>query len=422
MLKLTINSILKYFIILFLITARTHAQTFSMGQFSIGQSNIDLDFKDFEIIKSHQDINAFFLKDSIQWIRPETNLLTPRALLQINISTKLHPVYIKYQNQIVFPSQQQDLLTTQVYVNLFHPEKIEIYQNNNIIDTIKLNAKSINNSKVKQWIDKTCTPYKVKLTGLDNEYSSIGCKLHRVGPIGSERPRLEITFTSPNLITPSGANPPFSFNLNNNSVFKTVLIDKESFQQKNLTISSQLPERLYRLKTAFGFGPYIFSNSFKEQKRGPDTALSYMLYGKYDLTETSSIKAFDALISHHAFFNNSGLYYSNDLAHVFDGDLIFGALIGFQGLHYRYDDGFDTEFEVIFPQGFELTYNNPFGFKNKYVSYGMFLSTTQETYRNIWLRFGDQIFYEVNYIAWGKEKSAIDMWGLSVGLPLFKAF
>lgn len=409
-----------------LITFLSHdfaqAQTFTIGQFSIGKSSLKLDFKDFEILKKHDDIHVNFIEDTLQWIRPETNLLTPRVLLKITLPESYHPIYIKYQNQIIFPVLSQHQLTTQIYVNLFHPESIEIFQNDKILDSINIHAKSVQNSEYKQWIDKTCTPYQVKISGLDSEYSSIGCKLHRIGSIGSERPRLELTFTSPNLMTPSGATPPFSFNLNDTSPLKTVLINKSSQEKKSVSISAELPDRIYRLKTAFGFGPYFFSSSYQDHRQGPDSAFSVMLYGKYDLTETSSFKAFDALVYNHSFFNNSGLYYSNDIARAFDGEFILGALIGFQGLHYKYDDGYNTEFGIIFPQGFELTYNNPFGLKNNYISYGMFLSTTQETYRNIWLRYGSKIFYEINYIAWGKEKSAINMWGLSVGIPLFKAF
>lgn len=52
------------------------AQAFSIGPFSLGQASVDLDVHDFNIEKSHADIEAFFLEDTIQWLRPENNLHT----------------------------------------------------------------------------------------------------------------------------------------------------------------------------------------------------------------------------------------------------------------------------------------------------------------------------------------------------------
>jgi hypothetical protein len=404
-------------------SACVFAQALSIGQFSVGQASVDLDVHDFNIEKSHADIEANFVDDTIQWIRPETNLLTPRVLLKISVPKKYQPVYFKVGQQVVFAAGNETTLSTQLYVNLFNPQNITIYQGDKILDTIAITAKSVARSKLKQWIDYTCLPYEVIITGIEQQYSSTGCKLHRVGSFGHETPRLEVAFSSPNFTTPSGDQPPFLFNLHDNSAVETMLIDKTTKEKVNITVRAKLPKRLNRLKIAGGFGPYSFTDTYKLDKKGPDTAPSYMLYGKFDLSETSSFKAFDALVyNDKSLFNNSGLYFSYDLAQVYDGQIILGALLGFQGLHYRYDSGYPTEFEVIYPQGFELTYNHPFGLRNRYLTYGMFISTTQDLYRNIWLRFGSGIFYELNYITWGSDIAEIEMWGLSIGFPLFKAF
>lgn len=409
--------------LLYLTPACVFAQALSIGAFSLGKSAVALDLNDFNILKSHSDIDAHFITDSLQWIRRENNLLTPRVLLKIDIPKKYHPIYIKLDKQVIFPASGNTLLTTNVYVNLFHPETIEIYQNDTLIDTIEINAKAVAQSKLKQWVDHTCSPYQIVISGIDQQYSSTGCKLNRVGSFGSETPRLEVAFSSPNFITPSGDHPPFSFNLHDTSRVETVLQNKISKEKFNLSIAAKLPRRLHRLKTAAGIGPYFFTNTYGSDKHGPDTAPAYMLYGKFELSETSSFKAFDALIyNNRSLFNNSGLYFSYDLAQVYDGQVILGALLGFQGLHYRFDSGYPTEFEVIYPQGFEITYNHAFGWQNHSLAFGMFLSTTQDPYRNIWLRSGGKIFYELNYITWGSGISEIEMWGLSVGFPLFQAF
>ena len=414
---------LLFFALFSIYSAWANAQAFSIGQFSVGEASVDLDVHDFTIEKSHTDIDAHFMDDTIQWLRPENNLLTPRVLLNISVPKKYQPVYFKINQQVVFPSGNETKLSTQLYVNLFNPETITIYQDDKILDTVTISAKSVARSALKQWTDYTCLPYQINIQGLDLQYSSTGCKLHRIGSFGNETPRLEVAFSSPNFSTPSGDQPPFLFYLNDNSAVETVLVNKSTKEKVNLKVSAKLPERLHRLKVAGGLGPYSVTNNFNLNKKGPNTQPSYMLYAKLELTETSSFKAFDALVyDNKSLFNNSGLYFSYDLAQVFDGKVILGALLGFQGLHYRYDLGYPTEFEVIYPQGFELTYNHPFGLQNRYISYGMFVSTTQELYRNIWLRFGSSVFYELNYITWGSDIAEIEMWGLSVGFPLFQAF
>lgn len=413
--------ILFFFISLY--SACVFAQAFSIGQFSIGEAAVDLDVNDFNIENNHADIKASFNADSVQWLRPENNLLTPRVLLTISVPKKYQPVYFKIADQVIIPTGDATSLSTQVYVNLFNPETIQIFQGGMVLDTIHISAKSVARSKLKQWIDYTCLPYSVVITGIDQQYSSTGCKLHRVGTFGRETPRLEVAFSSPNLATLAGDHPPFIFNLSDNSAAETVLINKSSKEKINVSVSAKLPERLQRLKVAGGLGPYFYTSTYNLETKGPDTAPSYMLYVKYELTETSSFKAFDALVfNNKSLFNNSGLYFSYDLAQVLDGQLVLGALLGLQGLHYRYDSGYPNEFEVIYPQGFELTYNHAFGIQNHYLSYGMFLSTTEDVYRNIWLRYGSQVFYELNYITWGSDIAETEMWGLSVGFPLFKAF
>lgn len=417
---------MRKFLVFFLISvssACVFAQAFSIGQFSIGKASVDLDVNDFNIEKSHADIDAKFIADSIQWLRPDNNLLTPRVLLKIQVPRKYQPVYFKVAEQIIFPSAQSDQLSTQIYINLFNPETIQIFQADKVLDTIQISAKAVANSKLKQWVDYTCLPYNVEIKGIEQQYSSTGCKLHRIGSFGKETARLEVAFSSPNLSTLAGDHPPFLFNLTDNSAVETTLVNKSTKEKVNVSVGAKLPERLNRLKVAGGLGPYFVTNTYNLEKKGPDTAPSYMLYAKYELTETSSLKAFDALVfDNKSLFNNSGLYFSYDLAQVMDGQVVLGALLGFQGLHYRFDSGYPNTFEAIYPQGFELTYNHAFGIRNYYLSYGMFLSTTQETYRNIWLRYGSQVFYELNYITWGNDVAEIEMWGLSIGFPLFKAF
>jgi len=122
-----------------------------------------------------------------------------------------------------------------------------------------------------------------------------------------------------------------------------------------------------------------------------------------------------------SYFNNSGLYFSYDLASAFDERVLINALLGFQGLHYRFKSGDKTVFRLIYPQGFEVIYKHAFK-ENYNLTYGMFLSTGNETYTNAWIRYGKKSFLEFNYINWGHQENEIKMWGLSVGIPFFNLF
>ena len=57
------------------------------------------------------------------------------------------------------------------------------------------------------------------------------------------------------------------------------------------------------------------------------------------------------------------------------------------------------------------------------MTYGKFLSTdTDEQYDNIWLRWGRNYFWELNYIKWGRDNQEVKTYGLSIGFPIGNLF
>ena len=409
------------FIFLFVaLTNTSSAQIISFGKFSIGQSRIHADLKDFFIHSSHPDIAAAWVPGSVQWIRNENNLLVPRALLKIVVRNNSSLVHVNYHNSIIFPVLKNNYLATEIYVDLFNPDIASIFSGVQLLGKITIEAKAVVNARSKQLVDYSCSPYNLKIEGIDSEYLSVGCKMNRLGKFGNEHPRLEITLSSTNLRTLNDSKPPYTIFLNDNS---PVEIQMKGVDQKIKTfhIEANLPARLHRFKTALGFGPYIFQSDFKAKPQIKSLAPSLMIYGKFDINETSSIKAFDAFLYSRTLFNNSGLYFSYDLAEAFDGRILIDTLLGFQGLHYKYATGSPTIFKFIYPQGFEVIYKHAF-MENYHLVYGMFLSTTSESYTNAWLRYGKKNFIELNYIQWSLDQSHIKMLGLSVGIPLFNAF
>ena len=79
---------------------------------------------------------------------------------------------------------------------------------------------------------------------------------------------------------------------------------------------------------------------------------------------------------------------------------------------------------MIFPQGIEFLWKHAFGIKNYIVGGGGFASPSETVdYQNLWIRWGKDYFWELNYIYWGipEEDHNAKMWGLSIGFP-FKPF
>lgn len=399
------------------------AQTLSIGGYAIGSSPIDLDLHDFIIVRKTDKIEASFNNRSVSWVKNDKNQLLPFVLLSIAVKDKKSEIFFKYKGMIIYPVDKLEGKVTDLRVNLFSPEKIEVHERNKLIDTIIIQTIPLKKADKKHYIDYTCWPYQFELAGVSTEYVSVGCQMDRVGQFGQEKPKLEVTLSSTNLLSAGNDSSPYTFYFHETATVDLSLINSNSQKNENIKLGVKLPTNLHRVKLAAGLGPYVYSNRSFNIEHQNKTALSGMLYGKFELNEHSSFKAFEAVIYDEATFNNSGLYFSYDIARILDGQVIFGALLGFQGLLYRFDKNSKDEFELIYPQGFELTYQHPFGLKNKYISYGMFLSSNQQIYRNIWLRYGDSVFYEINYIKWAKDAdSNFEMWGVSIGFPLWRGF
>lgn len=408
-------------LILILLLAQTAmAQTFNLGRFSIGESRIHLELEDFLIHKEHDLVEANWNSQSVQWIRNESNLLVPRALLKISAKDDSGLIHFEYQNKYIIPSKTGSVVYSDVYIDLFNPDTLLVFRGKTLLDKIIIEARPTKNARSKQLIDYSCSPYNISINGIDNEYLSLGCKMFKIGNFGKEVPRLEITLSSTNLRLMNDSKPPYILYLEDNSPVE-LKMKNHAGAERTLQLQANLPSRLPRLKTAFGLGPYLYDSKQGTSEQRSNFAPSFMLYGKFDLTDTASFKAFDALLYSKSYFNNSGLYFSYDLASAFDERVLINALLGFQGLHYRYKAHDKTVFRLIYPQGFEVIYKHAFK-ENYNLTYGMFLSTTSETYTNAWIRYGKGTFLEFNYINWGHQLSEIKMWGLSVGIPFFNLF
>lgn len=394
----------------------------SFGPVEVGASRIPLKLSDFKIFKSKKspEIVASFQEDSVQWVRTNNNLLTPRALLRITINSEGN-YHIEYLGRKIIPQGHQKKFVD-LYVDLFTPGHVLILKNAKEIEKITLETKLKAKKGEVHLIDYSCSRYNVEIEGLDDEYLSVGCLMDRTGKFGKERPRLTVSWTTTNYSLVTGSPPPYITIFKNSIPAEFQLVDREG-NIKNVSIKVKIPRRLKRLKTALGVGPYGFRAQREDAVNATSIAPAAMAYARLDLTNTTSFRLFNALVTNKSFFNNAGIYFAYELADAFDQRLQFVPLLGLQGLSFKFNSASPTSHKIIYPQGLEVVYNHAFGITNYQIVYGMFLSTqSQETYDNAWIRWGKKYFWEVNYIRWGRNTERAQTWGLSIGIPFLSFF
>ncbi|MCP4914717.1 MAG: hypothetical protein GY909_16490 [Oligoflexia bacterium] len=388
----------------------------------VGESSIDVDLRKFKVFKreNNQNIRSGIIKNSTQWVRSSENLLTPRVRFRVMIDNT-PDVHIEYLDKKIIPTRNvHNTKEAEFYIDLFNPGRIKIYQGAELIETLSIDSVGKLTNKQSHLIDYSCSPYKLKVEGLDGKFLSVGCKHHLTGPLGKERNRIQVTWTSPNLTLKGGKTPPFtSFHKNSNPVYIT-LVDQYEKEYK-VKIDMRVKEKYRRTKLALGLGPYEYKTTEGVvNDEVSEWGSAFMLYGRYDLFEHASLRAFEAIVANKSIFNNFGFYFAYTLAEVMDHRLNFTALLGAQTVSFRHKKDGDLKHSAILPQGFEISMRHVFGWENYNLVYGMFLSPQSEVeYDNIWLRFGKKVFGEINYISWGEKSKKAEMFGLSIGFPIY---
>jgi hypothetical protein len=408
-------------------------ENISFGEVEIGQNRMKLRAKFFDVkinLQTKDKIKAKLIDNSFQWIRIKNILLTPRGRISINIKGNAHHYSLVYQDRNIVLQQRKNYANTEIYLALFQNSPIFIYKKGKLIGKIEVYAKRLNPKYNTHLVDYSCSRNDVKVRGLKGEFLSMGCRTQRIGRYGKEKPLLEVLWTSANWRLKNQGKAPYLAVFLENKPVKLEVINHLG-ETKNIEIHAKVPKRLHRVNTAIGFGPYSFETTFQSDPNDPTTledkyapmAPTFMLYFNYKMSDTASVRGFDALIKKDSTFNNFGAYFANDVSFSFDNRLTITTLIGMQHLYFSFDDDTEVISEPIFPQGIEFIFRNAFDIKNYVVGGGIFLSPSESVdYQNIWIRWGKGFFWELNYIYWGKEEFSAKMFGLSIGLPLVGLF
>lgn len=408
----------------------THASVF--GKVKLAQNRLPIDLKQFKIMVRSENksfeksFKIRFKKNSVQWIRNDLNLLTPRALIEFRVIDRKNIFFAKYLDQKIILNKRKKYSESSLYINLFQSDSVYIYQGKKQIARVFIEAAPQMKGKKTQLIDYSCSRYNIKIKGLDNEYVSVGCRIEKIGEWHGSSPRLQISWSATNFELLDGTSPPFIGFLSRSGNIVAEVRDRDN-RIRTIEISAKLPKKMPRMFTAYGLGPYalnaVQSRDNENIDNGSRIAPALFLYGKYELAGTSSLKFFDAFIANKAIFNNAGFYFSYQLAEVWDGRISVDPLLGLQLLSFRIDKDHKFQQRIIYPQGFEFTLKHAFGIENYNIIYGMFISpSNEEQYQNLWVRWGKGYFWELNYIGWNFEGVKTSTYGLSIGLPLATFF
>lgn len=150
----------------------------SFGPVKVGDARVKLDLNDYKVEKEFKNrlIKAKFVPNSEQWVRDANNLLTPRARLAIMIYKTEPNVHIEFHNRTIVPQRRGKHFYAEIYVNLFDPDVLKIVENNTVVEKLHTYTDIKDKSKNTIMIDYSCSRYGLKISGLNDEYVSVGWK------------------------------------------------------------------------------------------------------------------------------------------------------------------------------------------------------------------------------------------------------
>jgi hypothetical protein len=362
------------------------------------------------------NIKVELIKESIVWKRNNDLIMEPKLRVHISTESKKN-IVLRYKNQNIYMQRDSNHTFTELYYHLFDRDQIEVFAQNKSQGSISINKSK--NIKTKNLVtDLSCQKYKLSIEGIDNEFFSVGCKTIKLGKVGQEKRLVKVYWKSPAFKTSNLSVAHFT-----SSAPVVIEVEDNSGIKKNIKISGNIPARFNRLNIAYGLGPYAFDTTFEGQHTDRNTnsfdvpiAPALMLYFNYHLTEDDSIRGFDAVVFKDSVFNNMGAYYAKNIIYLDNKQFSLTTLIGVQHLYLDFDGSKNIVNKPIFPQGLEFDYKNIFGLDGYSLGAGAFISPSDSyDYQNVWLRFGKNVFWELNYIYWGEDEFSAKMWGLSAG-------
>lgn len=393
----------------------------------VGEDHPAPDLADFPVTLEGEapGLSARWVEGPVRWLRAPDGLPVPRGRLRVSVAVEPERAVLLWRGRAA--ALQRDgagASSAELFVPLLEGGAAVLELDGKPAAKIRVGARP--RAGAAHAIDHTCSPWNLKVSGLDDAYLAASCRMIAVGRVGSEEPSLEVRWAAAGVTLPGGASPPMTAQLLDGRPARATVFGPDG-AKRVVELTASVAPRLRRMRLAWGAGPYGLSSSGPS---GNGAAGAAMLYGNFRLRyeDSLSVRAFEAAVgrdpAHAAFFNNLGLYFAYDAARVVDQRFRLTVLLGAQAVTFAPRGLARSSYgELIAPQGFEVSYVDAFGLRNKTLSGGLFLQPgTSKHYQNLWVRFGDGLFGELNYLSWRAGDRYAKMWGLSVGAPLAQFF
>lgn len=392
----------------------------------VGEDHPPFDLADFPV--TAEGAEAHWVPGSVKWFRGADGLALPSARLRVSVSVPPERALLRWHGLAVELQEADGGSAAEVFVPLLDGGEIGVEVDGKTAGKVRASAgvPAATPPGRRHAIDHSCSPWGVSVTGLDDAFVTMNCRMVPVGKIGHQEPYLDVRWTAAPATLPDGGPVKMVAALRDARLTRVTVTGADG-KPRVVEIAAAVPPRMHLLRLAWGAGPYGLNSSARV---GNGAAGALMLYGNLRLRNEGglSVRAFEAAVgqspSQSVFFNNLGLYFAYDLANVWDSRMRLTALLGMQGVSYAPNGlAHGTYNEAVFPQGFEISYFDAFGQRNKTLSGGMFLQpVTNKPYQNFWVRYGGRVFGELNYISWRSYDRRAKTWGVSVGAPFAQLF
>jgi hypothetical protein len=392
-----------------------------------------IDVSDFDLIWVGDlipGVELNLIEGSMQWVRVLETLVLPRARLSILVKKSESGLVSNGGFSQSFQFDGTDG-SVEIPIALISGEgnsiHLQLQRGGNVFRgqvQVRFHPRpEIQNSPNSVSVDPSCSPFRVSAESLgknNHDWAYIGCRLVRVRGQDFRTPSLEVliywdhgkqSIQIGGLETPSTMISVWSFRLRAEG--GPVSLQAEEHE---IRLQYRLPKKLHNHALSMGIGPYSFN--FKGGGEDLSTVVAMpTLYASHFITDSMRIVEFGALALESHFFTDLGLYLHFEQFRFLDRRLSMNLLIGGHAVGFKSQGQFYLVGSL--PQGFEFVFTD-FLTRAQNLVLGAFIypPISGNAYYNGWIRWGNQIFAEVNYIAWQAEPNQNSFRSSSVGVTL----
>jgi hypothetical protein len=374
---------------------------------------------------------------TLQWVRVQDILVIPRARLVLDM-TEVDAGQVSNTGFIEVARVENRHGQAEIPIPLISGDRnittVIVKRGQDILKgqlQVKFKPRAnLDSGQGRSYVDPSCSPYRLKVesTGRSaDDWVYVGCRLARVYSSEHLTASLEVFVYWDNveqsiqvggIETPSSSVSLWSLRLKPD-------LEKIELQAKDHVIhfSYETEKKLHNGYVGAGIGPYDYhfqGNGVNSQS----LQLLVNLTASYFITESIRIVAVGSSTLNDQNFTDLGLYLKVENYRVLDRRLGVNLLLGAHAVGYRASGRF-YYLTSMFPQGIEGVFYDAFA-PNQNLTLGAFLFPIingGNGYYNIWLRWGNQTYVEVNYYLWQATTNEIPFYnqtfGVSVGFPLF---